>query len=92
MSAESFDFVLSSQIRLTILSFLSHNSCTPTQLSKTFQKHLSHVSRALKELENKDLVACSNPIDAKPRVYQLTNDGVRLLAEIYRYQARMKMA
>ncbi|MDG6997565.1 MAG: ArsR family transcriptional regulator [Nitrososphaerota archaeon] len=89
MSAESFDFVISSQIRLTVLSFLSHNSCTPTQLAKTFEKHLSHISRALRELENKDLVICSSPPNSKPRVYQLTNDGSQLLKEIYRYQTRV---
>lgn len=91
MSADSFEFVLSSQIRFTILSFLSRNSCTPTQLAKTFQKHLSHISRALKELENKDLVICNSPLNSKPRVYQLTNDGTELLKEIYRYQTRLNL-
>jgi DNA-binding MarR family transcriptional regulator len=84
MPTESLDFVLSSETRLRIMSFLSKDAGTPTQLAREVQKHLSHISRALRELESKDLVTCSNPQNSKPRVYQLTLEGDRLLKEIYR--------
>jgi len=89
MSVESLDFVLSSETRLRILSFLSNRSGTPTQLSKQVQKHLSHISRALRELEKMDLVSCANPENSKPREYRLTPEGDRILRDIYRYRIRI---
>jgi len=86
MTAESLDFVLSSETRLRILSFLSTNSGTPTQLAKQISKHLSHISRALRELESMDLVSCSNQKNSKPREYRLTPEGDRILREIYQHR------
>jgi predicted transcriptional regulator len=91
MAVESFDFVLSSETRFRILTFLSRNSGTPTQLAKAVEKHLSHISRALRELESKELVICANPLNSKPREYKLTPEGDRLLREIYRYRVRLNM-
>jgi predicted transcriptional regulator len=91
MAVESLDFVLSSETRLKILSFLSKDAETPTQLSKKIQKHLSHISRALKELESKDLVSCSNPQNSKPRVYSLTTEGDKIIKEIYRYRVTISL-
>lgn len=86
MSVDSFDFVLSSETRFRVLSFLSKNSRTPTELAKDVQKHLSHISRALRELEGKHLVSCDAARNAKPRVYQLTTEGDRLMREINKYR------
>lgn len=91
MTVDSFDFVLSSETRLKILAFLSRNSGTPTQLAKSIRKHLSHISRALRELERKELVSCSNPRNSKPRVYSLTFEGVRLVREIDLYRAGLRI-
>jgi predicted transcriptional regulator len=91
MSIESLDFVLSSETRFRILAFLSRSSSTPTQLAKSVEKHLSHISRALRELESKDLVMCSNPRNSKPREYCLTPEGDKLLREIYRYRVRLNI-
>jgi predicted transcriptional regulator len=91
MSGESLDFVLSSETRFRILSFLSMSSSTPTQLAKQIEKHLSHISRALRELESKDLVACATPNNSKPRQYKLTPEGDRLLREINRYRVRLAL-
>lgn len=91
MSAESLDFVLSSETRLRILSFLSESSLTPTQLAKQVEKHLSHISRALKELEKMDLVSCENPSNHKPRQYCLTPQGDRVLKEIYQHRVRVSL-
>jgi DNA-binding transcriptional ArsR family regulator len=89
MQHDSVEFVISSETRLRILSFLSRGASTPTQLARSIEKHLSHISRALSELEKKELVTCQNPSYTKPRVYTLTTQGDRVLAEIHRYRARM---
>ncbi len=91
MQNETFDFVLSSQVRLKILGCLSRESATPTQLASKAQKHLSHISRALKELEAKDLVACSNPEYYKQKKYALTEQGNDVIREISKYRLRMSL-
>ena len=45
---------------------------TPTQLSDELKIHLSHVSRALGELESKKLVVCLTPAEKVGRIYRLT--------------------
>ena len=50
MALESLDFVLSSETRLKVLSFLSKDAGTPTQLARQVEKHLSHISRALRSI------------------------------------------
>lgn len=52
---------------------------TPTQLSDELKIHLSHVSRALGELESKKLVVCLTPAEKVGRIYRLTERGKRVL-------------
>ncbi len=91
MPNETFDFVLSSNVRLKILGFLSRESATPTQLASKSEKHLSHISRALKELEARELVACANPDYYKQKRYALTKQGTDVVNEIRKYQIRMSL-
>ncbi|MHB1908979.1 MAG: helix-turn-helix domain-containing protein [Nitrososphaerales archaeon] len=89
MQHESLDFVISSETRLRILAFLSKDMSTPTQLAQKIEKHLSHVSRALRELEEKQLVSCVNPSYTKPRLYSLTPEGQILIREVERHNLRV---
>lgn len=84
MSLKGIEYVLSSDTRLRIVSALAKHSGTPTQLAKEVRKHLSHISRALHELETKELVSCATPAFSRPRVYQLTTHGDQVVSEIYR--------
>jgi len=52
---------------------------TSTQLSDGLKIHLSHVSRALGELESKKLVVCLTPAEKVGRIYKLTESGKRVL-------------
>ncbi|MGI0081374.1 MAG: hypothetical protein ACRECH_17350, partial [Nitrososphaerales archaeon] len=63
-----------------------------TELAANTEKHLSHVSRALRELEGKNLVACASSKYSKPRIYELTQQGALLAREVQRYQMRMRLA
>ncbi len=91
MSEQVFDFVVASDTRLKILTWLSQDVSTPTELAKKIEKHLSHVSRALRELQDKELVSCVNPADTKPRVYSLTVQGATVMAEVNRYNLRTRL-
>ncbi len=89
MSEQFFDFVVASETRIKILAWLSKDVSTPTELAKKIEKHLSHVSRALRELEDRELVSCVNPTNTKPRIYSLTPQGMDLMAELNRHNLRV---
>ncbi|MDH2902076.1 MAG: winged helix-turn-helix domain-containing protein [archaeon] len=89
MPQQLFDFVVASDTRLKILSWLSQDVSTPTELAKKIQKHLSHVSRALHELQERELVSCVNPANTKPRVYSLTPQGMSLVNELNSHNFRI---
>ncbi len=91
MATESFRFVVSSHARFKIFLFLSRKASTPTELAASTEKHLSHVSRALRELEDKKLVACVSSKYSKPRIYSLTPQGSLLVREVQKYHMRMRL-
>jgi DNA-binding MarR family transcriptional regulator len=71
---ENYAFVLRGKIRLKVLLALNKPK-TPTQLSKELRIGLVQISRALKELSDRNLVRCINPNDKIGRLYVRTEDG-----------------
>lgn len=73
ITSDSYDhvrFVLSSELRLNILKLLfNHESCSLEKLTKMLNKQESNVSRAIKELQEKKLVAYDD------KLYFLTSAG-----------------
>ncbi len=83
---EVVGFLLSSQLRQSVLRALSEKRSTPSQISAVLGKPISHVSRALKELQSRKLVVCLTPGRKKGRVYQVTALGESILRELGRMQ------
>jgi predicted transcriptional regulator len=83
-------FLLSSQLRQSVLRTLSERRSTPSQISAVLGKPISHVSRGLKELESRKLVVCLTPERKKGRVYQVTALGESILRQLGRMQAEEK--
>jgi len=79
---EDISYIFSSKVRLRTLISLSKNQRTPKQLSEELLFALSHISRALKELQEKELVICLTPERRKGRFYQITEKGKNVLAQI----------
>ena len=75
-------FVLRAKNRLQILSALEKESKYSGSLAKEIKLYKSHVSRAIKELENKGLIVCKNPLDRSYRFYSLTPKGKKILEEV----------
>lgn len=68
--------VISSKYRLAVLRQLSDGASTPTQLASSMAVSTTHVSRALRQLGESDLVLLAVPNDqAKHRTYELTSRG-----------------
>lgn len=67
--------VIASNYRQQVLHSIYEHPKTPTQISEEIEKHQSHVSKTLSELEKFDLVKCLNPNAKKGRLYKLTEQG-----------------
>lgn len=55
---------------------------TPKMLSMETDFHLSHISRALTELQNKDLIICNNPQSRKGKFFSITPKGREILEDV----------
>ena len=67
------------KVRRLCLESLQIGPKTPGDISRSSGVHLSHISRALRELRSKGLVECLTPKAAKNRIYRLTETGRRTL-------------
>jgi len=68
--------------RKVCLESLSAGPKTPNAIVRATGIHLSHVSRALRELSGKDLVECITPALTKNRIYRITNKGKEVLKKL----------
>ncbi|HLA82221.1 MAG TPA: ArsR family transcriptional regulator [Thermoleophilia bacterium] len=85
---ETVGFLLSSEIRQGVLRTLSGQRCTPSQISTVLGQPISHVSRALGELQSRKLAVCLTPERKKGRLYQITSLGETVLRELERLRTR----
>jgi len=70
------------RIRRSTLEALEKGPKTPSNIAHSTGEYLSHVSRALKELTNNELVECMTPELAKNRFYRITDNGKNVLLQL----------
>lgn len=76
-------YIISSTYRVTVLEQLSDGPATPSQIAKDQGITITHVSRALSELKERDLVELLVPESRrKGRVYGITEKGEKIWTEI----------
>lgn len=69
-------YVISSDHRTKVLGRLAEGPATPTQIATDVDLSVTHVSRALSSLRDRDLVELLVPEDRrKGRVYGITSGG-----------------
>jgi len=78
MDWNAYSFILRSKNRKLVLLSLTQPK-TPSQIARETGILLPHVSRALKELEQKGLVKCLTPNEKLGRIYALTDLGRQIL-------------
>ena len=77
---EDFSFVAASGYRERVLHALSGNPKFPKDIGRETSLRITHVSRALREMSGRGLVACLNArAKARGRIYGATESGARLL-------------
>lgn len=75
---DTISFVMASQPRLKVFLKLTKSEKTPSDLSEELGIPLSHVSKALSELKEKNLVKCLTPERRKMKFYRATQNGQKL--------------
>ncbi len=70
------------KVRRSALFALRDGPKTPSKIADETGEHLSHISRALREMKEKGLVECMTPGRSKNRIYQITEKGVIVLEEL----------
>ena len=73
-----YAYVVSSEYRKLIVKTLNVRPTMPKEISELINKPQSHVSRALRQLEDKGIIVCINPQNKKGRIYRLTELGVEI--------------
>lgn len=74
-------FIIRSKYRKRVFLELSKPQ-RPSQIAKTLDLRLTHITRALRELKQKSLVKCLNPNESFGRFYELTSKGESVLKEV----------
>jgi predicted transcriptional regulator len=74
MSWDEISYVIASKTRKSIVIKLD-TPRTPTFLAKDLSINLANVSRALTELEGKNVVVCLTPKQKVGKIYSLTKKG-----------------
>jgi DNA-binding MarR family transcriptional regulator len=75
---EAREFVSQSDARAKVLAILSGSARTPTEIARLESKHVSHVSRTIRELEAQGLVEVAWS-ESRERHYRTTKSGHALL-------------
>ena len=80
---DAIGYVISSKYRVAVLQNLSSGPATPTTIADESGLGITHISRALRRLEDREIIELIVPEDQqKGRLYALTEKGERVWEEI----------
>lgn len=79
---DELGYINASTYRKKIILALAKKPQTPKQLSDGINIKISHVSRGLKELVDKELVICQTPDLKRGKIYSLTAKSKSLLKSL----------
>ena len=80
---DEIGYIISSKYRVTVLQELSEGPATPSRIATDSNISIAHVSRALQELRDRELVELLVPEDRrKGRIYGITENGNAVWGEI----------
>jgi len=84
MDWAKYGHVIASEYRKKIVLCLNKTPRTPKQISKDTNLYLSHVSRVLRDLKKRQMVACLTPKLKRGKVFALTDEGKEIAENIER--------
>ena len=73
---DKIGYVISSKYRIAVLRQLSSGPATPTTIAEQTELSITHISRALRRLQDRDIIELIVPEkQRKGRLYALTDEG-----------------
>ena len=82
-NASLISFVARSKRRREVLVILERSKeISQAEIMRLSNQYKSHNSRTLKELSEKSLVVCANPLDRSFRFYKIAKKGRDILKEV----------
>lgn len=76
---DAVGYVIASKYRIAVVETLASNPETPTAIAEETDLGITHISRALRRLEERDVIELIVPEDQqKGRLYDLTEKGERV--------------
>lgn len=90
MKAKVLSFVLRAKNRRNVLFLVGKERLTPSQITRRTGMYESHTSRTLKELSNRKLIVCENPVERRFRFYTTTRLGKKVAAEVKKILREIK--
>lgn len=88
-NASLISFVLRSKNHIKILQLLKDGQKMSADIERQTKMYKAHVSRAFKELQEKQLIKCANPNDRNFRFYKLTDKGKKVLVEVEKIREKV---
>ena len=82
MTWEDVSFLVASAYRRKIALSLLDGPKTPSAISKQTGIRIEHVTRAIRELEERNLLRCLTPRSRRGRLYEITESGKETLNKI----------
>jgi len=84
VSPHLISLIAISKRRKQVLLELEKYTMSQPELRKITGMYKSHISRTIKELLSKNLIACRNPKDKAFRFYKITSLGKKVINEVER--------
>ena len=82
---DGFSYIKSSRTRKKILLALDENILIPSEISKVTNVSPAHISRALKQLQENNLIICLNPEKRVGKLFITTELGKSVLNCVKKY-------
>lgn len=83
MDTELLGWIKASEYRREILLCLANEDLLmPSEIAERTDRHLSHVSGTLTDMEERDVTECVTPGRQKGRLYSLTESGSEISARL----------
>lgn len=79
---DTIGWIISSKPRIFVLKATDTGPITPKEISDKENIRMEYVSRSLSELSEKNLVECLNPDAHKGRLYNITEEGKKILSKM----------
>lgn len=79
MDVDKLSWLKASEYRQNVLKSLKNNPRTPKDISEDTDYYLSHVSKTLSDLVDKELVVCITPEKRKGKLFKISNKGEEMI-------------